>query len=173
MERYCSYDICAIPGIFEPVKILSQKNKIVVHATNIPYLLNFLNKNYTLKTSKGIITNQNGETITQRYYTNTNIEQVVLKNILTNEAYMRKVLPFIKAEYFEGIYRDKPIHLMNAADRAKVPTIKDYFIDTGRPKKELDKLNIIKNKVISAQKNVVPLFNKFNLSKKWLKLFNQ
>ena len=37
---------------------------------------------------------------------NTNIEQVVLKNILTNEAYMRKVLPFIKAEYFEGIYRE-------------------------------------------------------------------
>jgi putative aminopeptidase FrvX len=29
---------------------------------------------------------------------------------------------------------------MNTADRAKVPTIKDYFIDTGRPKKELDKL---------------------------------
>ena len=37
---------------------------------------------------------------------NTNIEQVVLKNILTNEIYMRKVLPFIKAEYFEGIYRE-------------------------------------------------------------------
>ena len=37
---------------------------------------------------------------------NTNIEQVVLKNILTNEIYMRKVLPFIKAEYFEGIYKE-------------------------------------------------------------------
>tara|TARA_B100000497_G_scaffold10136_1_gene11266 strand:+ start:2422 stop:3804 length:1383 start_codon:yes stop_codon:yes gene_type:complete len=37
---------------------------------------------------------------------NTNIEQVVLKNILTNEKYMRKVLPFIKAEYFEGIYKE-------------------------------------------------------------------
>ena len=34
----------------------------------------------------------------------------------------------------------KPIHLMSVADRAKVPTIKDYFIDTGRTKKELDKL---------------------------------
>ena len=34
----------------------------------------------------------------------------------------------------------KPIHLMSAADRAKVPTIKDYFIDTGMTKKELDKL---------------------------------
>ena len=39
-----------------------------------------------------------------------------------------------------GVMGSKPIHLMNAADRAKVPTIKDYFIDTGRPKKELDKI---------------------------------
>jgi len=36
---------------------------------------------------------------------NTNIEQVVLKNILTNEKYMRKVLPFIKPDYFEGVYK--------------------------------------------------------------------
>ena len=33
-----------------------------------------------------------------------NIEQVVLRNILTNEPYMRKVLPFIKPEYFQGVY---------------------------------------------------------------------
>ena len=39
-----------------------------------------------------------------------------------------------------GVMGSKPIHLMNAADRAKVSTIKDYFIDTGRPKKELDKI---------------------------------
>ena len=39
-----------------------------------------------------------------------------------------------------GVMGSKPIHLMNAADRAKVPTIKDYFIDTGRSKKQLDKL---------------------------------
>ena len=38
-----------------------------------------------------------------------------------------------------GVMGSKPIHLMNTADRLKVPTIKDYFIDTGRSKKELDK----------------------------------
>ena len=37
--------------------------------------------------------------------TNTNIEQVIIKNILTNEKFMRKVLPFIKPDYFEGVYR--------------------------------------------------------------------
>ena len=36
---------------------------------------------------------------------NTSIEQVVLKNILINEKYMRKVLPFINPDYFEGVYR--------------------------------------------------------------------
>jgi len=33
-----------------------------------------------------------------------NIEQTILKNLLTEEPYMRKVLPFIKPEYFQGVY---------------------------------------------------------------------
>ena len=36
---------------------------------------------------------------------NANIEQTVLRNVLTNEKFMRKVLPFIKPEYFDGVYR--------------------------------------------------------------------
>ena len=36
---------------------------------------------------------------------NANIEQTVLRNILTNEEYMRRVLPFIRPEYFEGVYQ--------------------------------------------------------------------
>ena len=36
---------------------------------------------------------------------NYNVEQTVIKNILTNEPYMRKVLPFIKPDYFQGVYR--------------------------------------------------------------------
>ena len=35
----------------------------------------------------------------------TNIEQTILRNILTDEKYMRKVLPFIKPDYFQGVYR--------------------------------------------------------------------
>ena len=34
-----------------------------------------------------------------------NIEQTIIKNILTNEDFMRKVLPFIKPDYFEGTYQ--------------------------------------------------------------------
>jgi len=33
------------------------------------------------------------------------LEQTILRNILTNEPYMRKVLPFIQKDYFEGVYR--------------------------------------------------------------------
>ena len=34
---------------------------------------------------------------------NITIEQIILRNLLTNEEYMRRVLPFIQPEYFEGI----------------------------------------------------------------------
>src|SRR6056300_401473 len=34
-----------------------------------------------------------------------NIEQTILRNLLTNESYMRKVLPFIKPDYFQGVYK--------------------------------------------------------------------
>ena len=33
-----------------------------------------------------------------------NIEQTILRNLLTDEKYMRKVLPFIKPDYFQGVY---------------------------------------------------------------------
>tara|TARA_B100000214_G_scaffold367432_1_gene337564 strand:+ start:704 stop:2080 length:1377 start_codon:yes stop_codon:yes gene_type:complete len=36
---------------------------------------------------------------------NIRIEQTILRNMLTDDGYMRKVLPFIKPEYFEGPYR--------------------------------------------------------------------
>jgi len=39
-----------------------------------------------------------------------------------------------------GVMGSKPIHLMSAADRKKIPTTKDYFIDTGLDKKALEKL---------------------------------
>ena len=36
---------------------------------------------------------------------NYNVEQLVLRNLLTNEPYLRKVLPFIKPDYFAGVYK--------------------------------------------------------------------
>ena len=35
---------------------------------------------------------------------NINLEQTILRNLITDEVFMRKVIPFIKTEYFEGVY---------------------------------------------------------------------
>ncbi|MAW31318.1 MAG: endoglucanase [Flavobacteriales bacterium] len=53
-----------------------------------------------------------------------------------------------------GVMGSKPIHLMNAADRAKVPTIKDFFIDTGRSKKELEKLVSVGDAITRERKMI-------------------
>jgi len=34
-----------------------------------------------------------------------NLEQTVLRNVITNEPFMRRVLPFLKTKYFQGNYR--------------------------------------------------------------------
>ncbi len=39
-----------------------------------------------------------------------------------------------------GVMGAKPIHVMTPEERAKIPQIKDYFIDLGLPKAEVDKL---------------------------------
>lgn len=38
-----------------------------------------------------------------------------------------------------GVMGSKPTHIMSPEERNKVPQIKDYFIDTGLPKKEVEK----------------------------------
>lgn len=53
-----------------------------------------------------------------------------------------------------GVMGSKPIHLMSAADRTKVPTIKDFFIDTGRTKKELEKLISVGDTITRERKMI-------------------
>ena len=181
---YDSIDV----DILECKNFKSKKLLWFGHATNIPYLLNFLNKNYSLieNYSLHIITNQNGID----YFNNRNKTNIQSKtklwstNILTNEAKLCDmcIIPSDK----ENVQKQGAGHNRLITSLALgLPTIatmlpsyakfKDYFIDidTKEISDVLKDPNIIKNKVISAQKNVVPLFNKFNLSKKWLKLFNQ
>ena len=37
--------------------------------------------------------------------TEINLQQTILRNLLTNDPYMRKVAPFLSPEYFEGVYK--------------------------------------------------------------------
>ena len=61
---------------------------------------------------------------------NIRIEQTILRKLLTDEKYMRKVLPFIKPEYFEGPYR---ILFKEAgkyvAKYNKLPTAESFMVE--------------------------------------------
>ena len=60
-----------------------------------------------------------------------------------------------------GVMGGKPIHLMNASDRTKVPTVKDYFIDTGMSKEELENL-ISVGDTITRERELIEMGDCFN-----------
>jgi replicative DNA helicase len=69
---------------------------------------------------------------------NTNVEQVILRNILTNESYMRKTLPFIKPDYFEGLYKILFKEIAKFVGKYnKLPTSESFKVQLD----ETDKLN--------------------------------
>jgi replicative DNA helicase len=93
----------------------------------------------------------------------TNLEQTILRNLLTDEDYMRKVLPFIKPDYFAGIYRI----LFNevgkfVAKYNKLPTAESFKI-------ELDQSEKLSEEQYSMAVDIVPqLFNKNDVDENWL-----
>jgi len=93
----------------------------------------------------------------------TNLEQIILRNILTNEKYMRKVLPFVKPEYFEGIYRT----LFKEAGKFvakynKLPTFESFKI-------ELDQSDKISNEQHTMAVDILPhIFSEERVDDDWL-----
>ena len=59
-----------------------------------------------------------------------NIEQVILRNLLVDEKYMRKVLPFVKPDYFEGVYKNlfKQVGMF-VSKYNKLPTLEAFKIE--------------------------------------------
>lgn len=92
-----------------------------------------------------------------------NIEQVILRNILTNEPYMRKVLPFIKPEYFQGVYN----HLFKEAGKFvgkynKLPTLESFKI-------EIDNSDKLNDDMYQAAMDILPnIFVSEKADEKWL-----
>ena len=69
------------------------------------------------------------------------LEQTIIRNILTNEPYMRKVIPFIKKEYFEGVYQ----HLFTEVTKFvgkynKLPTLESFKIELDQSDKLTDQM---------------------------------
>ena len=93
----------------------------------------------------------------------TNLEQTILRNLLTDENYMRKVLPFIKPDYFEGVYRI----LFKEAGRYvgkynKLPTAESFKI-------ELDQTDKLSGEQYTMAVDILPqLFSKEQIDDQWL-----
>ena len=93
----------------------------------------------------------------------TNLEQTILKNILTDEKYMRKVLPFIKPEYFEGIYRILFLEVGKfVAHYNKLPTSETFKI-------EIDQSEKLTGEQHKVAVDIIPqLFSKEKTDQQWL-----
>jgi replicative DNA helicase len=93
----------------------------------------------------------------------TNLEQTILRNLLTDEEYMRKVLPFIKPDYFQGIYK---VLFQEAgkfvAKYNKLPTSESFKI-------ELDQSEKLSDEQHNLAMDIVPqLFTNEKIDDKWL-----
>ena len=91
------------------------------------------------------------------------IEQTVLKNIINNEPYMRKVLPFIKPEYFQGVY------LLMFKEIAKYVAKYNSLPTNEALKVEIDSSDRFNPDQYSAAHEILPkLFVKDDSDEKWL-----
>jgi replicative DNA helicase len=92
-----------------------------------------------------------------------NLELTILRNLLTDEKYMRKVLPFVKPDYFEGIYRilfkeaGKYVGKYN-----KLPSAESFKV-------EIDQSDRLSGENYTVAVDLVPqLFSKEEIDEQWL-----
>ena len=58
---------------------------------------------------------------------NINLEQTILRNLLTNEEYTRRVLPFLAPDYFDGVYKDLFKEVAKFVSKYnKIPTLESF-----------------------------------------------
>ena len=95
---------------------------------------------------------------------NVNLQSVILKNLLTNEKYLREVIPFIKSEYFEGIYKKVFYEVTEFVNKYNsLPTFESLKVKMD----ESEKINDNEyNEVIQL---LPTLFNQDDIDHKWLK----
>ena len=92
-----------------------------------------------------------------------NVEQVILRNVLTNDDFMRKVLPFIKPEYFQGVYNQlfKQAGAF-VAKYNKLPTLDAFKI-------EIDQSDKFNDDQYTAAMEILPnIFLEETADEKWL-----
>ena len=92
-----------------------------------------------------------------------NIEQTIIRNVICNETYMRKVLPFLKVEYFEGIYKNLFKELgIYVSKYNKLPSQESFKIEIDQS----EKFN--EEQYASAMEALPSLFSKEEVDNNWL-----
>ena len=94
---------------------------------------------------------------------NINIEQTILRNLLTNEKYTRKVLPFVQPDYFEGVYQQLFKEIAKyVAKYNKLPSQESFKI-------ELDQSDKFNDEQYRHAVEIIPsIFDTEKIDDKWL-----
>ena len=94
---------------------------------------------------------------------NINIEQTILRNLLTNEKYTRKVMPFVQPDYFEGVYQQLFKEIAKyVAKYNKLPTQESFKI-------ELDQSDKFNDEQYRHAVEIIPsIFDTEQIDDKWL-----
>ena len=90
------------------------------------------------------------------------LEKTILRNLLTNEPFMRKVLPFVQKDYFEGIYRELFNQVVKyVAKYNKLPSQEAFKI-------ELDEINLNDEMYTHALDILPDIFTRKEEDNSWL-----
>jgi len=91
------------------------------------------------------------------------LEQIILRNLLTNEPYMRKVVPFLKKEYFEGVYQHIFTEVTKFVQKYnKLPTLEAFKI-------EIDQSDRISDQMYTHAMDILPnIFERKEENDQWL-----
>ena len=93
---------------------------------------------------------------------NINLEQTILRNLLVDEDYMRKVLPFVKPEYFEGVYKSLFIEAGKFVGKYnRLPNLEAFKI-------EIDDGNFNEEQYRHAIEILPEIFSKEKVDQQWL-----
>ena len=94
---------------------------------------------------------------------NVNIEQTIIRNVICNDTFMRKVLPFLKVEYFEGVYKNLFKELgVYVSKYNKLPSQESFKIEID----DSDKFN--EDQYTQAMDALPSLFTKEDVDENWL-----
>jgi len=93
----------------------------------------------------------------------TDLEQVIIRNILNDETYMRKVIPFVKREYFEGVYKLIFLEITKFVGKYnKLPSLSTLQVEI----ENSDRFN--ENNYSEAMELLPSVFQKVEENEQWL-----